>query len=145
MKKKMLKLNCEDLEFEEIEVDSNGLEIDFTEIQKALGGYFERVSFNTILEKENINMFVDDEGKLKDLKPSVAVCESVANKMSVVEVLAGSIVFTNRKHEYDYGLTDRQIQIIKEELKNIAVMVSGIIKDGEEKEIVESVRVLNYN
>ena len=144
MKKKMLKLNVENLEFEEIIVETEGKDIDFEEIQKAIGGYFERVTYNLRLQRNKINVFVDEEGKLKDLKPSVAVCFKKSNKIEIIELLAGSLVFTRCDGEYDYGLTDEQIKIIKEELQYKAIVKSGIMKDGKEQEIEETVRVLKY-
>lgn len=100
----------------QVELESNECPIGYTSLRNALdGGYLEHIQYNRRLVENKIDMWCDEEGKLKELAPEIVVFERETNK--IVEVLVGPIVFTGSD---GYGnslpLTDAQIAIIKEEL-----------------------------
>lgn len=104
---KLLKLN-EKLDFEVIETESN--EVSYEELRNAIGGYFERVTFNRELVDAKVSVFVDDEGKLKDLHPTVAI---VRDNGTVIDLLAGPLVFTGLDDPDTPSITDEQIEVVK--------------------------------
>lgn len=110
---KLLKLN-EKLDFEVIETESN--EVSYEELKDAIGGYFERVTFNKELMDARINMFVDEEGKLKGLPVTVVVYDYESNK--VIETLNGPVVFTAMDDPDTPSLSNLQIEVIKQVLSN---------------------------
>ena len=109
---KILKLNYEK-EFEEIILPTNYVSYD--DIRNAVGGFIERVTFNIRLDKLNINVYVDEDGKCKNLEPTTAVAD--VKTKEIIDVLAGPLVFTNRVGEHDLPLTEIQQMAVKEILR----------------------------
>ena len=110
---KILKLNAETLQLEEIKVNNNIVTCE--ELHNAIGGYFEHINFNENFIKNHIDIWVDEEGKLKDLKPSIAL---INQGNQIVDVLAGDVIFTSTDGLGNtLSLYDNQIKIIKEEIK----------------------------
>lgn len=125
---KILKLT-EELEFEQVEVKGNV--VSYEELNGAVGGWIERVTFNRELQENGIDVWIDEEGKLKSLTTTVVI-ESV---MTCVEVLAGPLVFTGNKGDGEsYALTDYQIECIKNVLSRVALF-------GEDR---KPVRLMRY-
>lgn len=114
MANKILKLNADTLKFEEISIKNR--KVDYKEMREAVGGYIEHIVFNRELEANRIDVWCDEEGKLKNLKASVIVLD---DNCEIVEVLAGSLVFTGKAGDGNsYGLTDEQVETIKEVLRH---------------------------
>lgn len=113
MKNKILKLN-EKLEWEEIHFQAEDDKVDYKMLNEAIGGFIEHITYNIALEKCDIDVWIDEEGKLKGLEPTTIVVDR--NNNEIVEVLAGPLVFTGKKNHdgESYGLTDGQITIIKQ-------------------------------
>lgn len=110
----------EKLEFEQVEVKSNV--VSYEELSSAVGGWLERVTFNRELQENGIDVWIDEEGKLKNLQPTVVI----ESNMAVIEVLAGPLVFTGNKGDGEsYALTDEQIECIKEVLSR-----DGFVREG---------------
>lgn len=110
---KILKLNAETLQLEEIKVNNNIVTCE--ELHNAIGGNFEHINFNENFIKNRIDIWVDEEGKLKDLKPSIAL---INQGKQIVDVLAGDVIFTSTDELGNtLSLHDNQIKIIKEEIK----------------------------
>lgn len=119
---KILRLNETSLEFDEVEIKNE--EVEYDEIKDAVGGYIEHVTFNKMLEDIGVDMWVDEEGKLKERIPVVAVVD--LNNFNAVEVLSGSIVFTSKRSsdpEGSYSLSDEQIEVIKK-MFNLTVEIT---------------------
>lgn len=105
---KILKLKNK--KFEEIEVKNNIVE--YEELSKAVEGYIEHITFNLELEKANIDVWCDEEGKLKELDLECIILDYNAKK--VMEVIAGPLVFTSRDREGNsLSLSEKQIEVIK--------------------------------
>lgn len=91
------------------EID-NGLE----SLQDAVGGYIE-APFFPILEKHGITMFINEEGKLLDLPPSIAV---IING-ELFDFICGNAVFTSSDDDGNTtSLNNEQIEIIEKLLNN---------------------------
>lgn len=119
---KILKL--ENNKFEEIELETRI--VDYEELNKAIGGYIEHITFNSELENAKIDVWCDEEGKLKNLSPQCIIADLKAEK--VIDVIAGPLVFTSRDREGNsLTLSEKQVEIIKEvidtkTIPNISVM-----------------------
>lgn len=113
MKNKILKLN-EKLEWEEIHFQAEDDVVSYKVLSEAIGGSIEHITFNMALDKCNIDVWIDEEGKIKGLPLTTSVIDK--QKEEIVEVLAGPLVFTGKKNHNgeSYGLTDGQIEIIKQ-------------------------------
>ena len=133
---KILRLNTESLEFEEL--NTSDIIVGYRELMEAVGGYFERVTFNKRLCENNIDVFVNEEGKLINLDLSVVV----VNQNNVVETLAGDIVFAGRRNNETLPLTENQIEIIKEELER-KINITYLKNDSKERH-KKVVRILNF-
>lgn len=109
---KMLKLNCKTLEFEELQVP----EINLKDLQAGIGtddtkAYTKLLPINEYFDKARIIAFVDEEGKLKKLPISTILVDKAG---SIVEIVAGNILFVCKSEDDCVGLTDKQIQQIKD-------------------------------
>lgn len=121
MANKILRMGT-DLKFEEIEISN--IIVQYEELSGAVGGYIERVTFNRELDENGIDVWCDEEYRLKGSTPSVMV---VNDSLSVIECLGGNLVFTAQGN-FDgesYALEDWQIDIIKRVLSRMAVVKHG--------------------
>lgn len=112
------------LEVREVEtVKVNGISvIHYGEMKTVIGGWLEHITYNRNLDSNNIDMWCDEEGKLKGLKEEIAVYERESNE--VIEWLVGTIVFTGRaKNNDSISLTDAQIELIKKELMPMTMII----------------------
>lgn len=106
---KMLVLNCETLEFEVKELPSE--KVGYEVLSEAVGGYIEHVVYDRDFANRRIDMWIDEEGKLKGLNPCVAI---VDENSVMMDILVGNVVFTTCDVEGDsFGLTDEEIGFIK--------------------------------
>lgn len=79
-------------------------------LSQNVGGYIERVGYIKALEEKGIDLWINEEGKLFDLLPTVAV----ENKGELVDVLPGNLVFARCDDEgRTLPLSDEDIQFIK--------------------------------
>lgn len=133
MEKKILVLDKDTLEFKEVVVETESNEVPYEEMRKAVDGYIEHVTVNRAINKANIDMWRNEEGKLDGLKPSVMVVEKAANgEIEMVELLAGNILFTTRYEEKNSGfLSDEQIKFVKEQFSETTEMGMAIEDDGD--------------
>lgn len=77
------------------------------------GAFIEHVNYNRTLRENNIDIWVDDCGKLEGLEPSVILMEDG----EILDVLAGNVVFTSFDDEGNtLPLSEEQIKIIKDVL-----------------------------
>ena len=112
------------LEFEEIKVTNRVVEYD--ELRDAVGNWIERVTFNRELYDNGIDVWCDEEYRLKGMTPSVVI---VNDDGKVIDWLGGNLVFTARRG-FDgdsYSLTDTQIEHIKRVLSRTGY-IKGVIK-----------------
>ena len=115
---KVLVLN--DLELKEKEIDNS-----LKALQNEVGGYIEIPSFSRKLSENNIDMIINEEGKVNRLQPQLAIYQD--NK--IVDVICGNIIFASANEDGDtIGLTDEQIEVVKEVLKYDVICEFGFLK-----------------
>lgn len=108
---KLLILDKDTLEFKVEALED--IAVGYEQIHEGVEGYIERVSYNRKLYINRIDTWVNEEGKIEGLKPSVVV---INGDKQVVEILHGNLVFTkNDAAGNSFGLTDLDIKIIMEE------------------------------
>ena len=118
---KVLVLN--DLELKEKEIDNS-----LKALQNEVGGYIEIPSFSRKLSENNIDMIINEEGKVNRLQPQLAIYQD--NK--IVDVICGNIIFASANEDgKTIGLTDEQIEIVKEVLKYDVICEFGFLKSME--------------
>lgn len=118
---KVLVLN--DLELKEKEIDNS-----LKALQNEVGGYIEIPSFSRKLSENNIDMIINEEGKINRLQPQLAIYQD--NK--IVDVICGNIIFASANEDgKTIGLTDEQIEIVKEVLKYDVICEFGFLKSME--------------
>ena len=107
---KVLVLSNGKLEEKEIE---NTLE----ELQKIVGGWIEIPFLSEKFFENEIDIIINEEGKfIKGLKPEIAVVKNGTDK--ILDVVMGNCIFASHDEEGNTtALNDKQIKIIKEELK----------------------------
>lgn len=92
------------------------------DMQNIVGGYIEHVYANHNFEKNNIDIWLNEEGKLEKLAPTIIL----KNGNEIVDVFVGTILFTSVNDEGEtIPLNDEQIKIISEELKDISYVYNG--------------------
>lgn len=99
-------------------------------LRSNVGGYIERVCFLEEFNKRGIDVWINEEGKLENLAPSMLFIDKYGN---IAEYLAGDIVFSrvNKKTE-TVPLTNKDIYWIKRYLESLPKMT--LIRIGERKE-----------
>lgn len=76
-------------------------------------------SYFPLLEKNNIDVLIDEEGKLKNLKPNIVIQDE---GRYVIDVIAGNMLFVGVDNNGNWiELNDRQIEIVNEFLDNLSI------------------------
>lgn len=90
-------------------------------LQKQVGGHIESFYIEA-LEKHHIDMWIDEEGKLKDgLKPTFVIMDRDDN---LIDFIVGNCVFTRFDDEGNtYGLDREDIDIVFKWLGSLPVVV----------------------
>jgi hypothetical protein len=101
-------------------------------MQEIVGGWIERAYMFERFIQERIDPIINEEGKLIGLEPQVAVLDRDGNR--VLDLIMGNCVFVSHDDEGNtIGLTDRQINIIREELgrevfiPNMMLLVKAVL------------------
>lgn len=107
--------------FEAMEVADDIVE--YEELHNAVGGCIEHANFSKMLDQIGVDMWVDEEGKLKELNPSCAIVDVTVYGPRIIDIINGNIVFTSKfsngifkKKEIDgeaHSLSHSQISQIK--------------------------------
>ena len=72
-----------------------------------------------------IDMIINEEGKVNRLQPQLAIYQD--NK--IVDVICGNIIFASANEDgKTIGLTDEQIEVVKEVLKFDVICEFGFLK-----------------
>lgn len=126
----ILNPNKEDgsLTIETLEVDS----LDYTDIQKIVEGTFDIPFLSEKLSENNIDCFINDEGKFLDVGISAVI---VDEKRNIIDYIKGNMLLIGHNEEGEtIGLTDKQLDYIK---KNYIETISNIIiSNGEIIEVM---------
>ena len=96
-------------------------------LQKIVGGWIEIPYLSQRFAEETIDVIINEEGKLIGLEPQIAVVKKDNNK--ILDLVVGNCIFASHDEEGDtIGLNDKQIEIIKEELRYEAMVLNMIVK-----------------
>lgn len=92
------------------------------ELQKIVGGYIEIPYLSERFAENNIDIIINEEGKLIDgMTPEIAVVRGSDNQ--VVDVVYGNCIFASHNDMGEtVGLNDEQIAIVEEELQYSAIL-----------------------
>lgn len=92
------------------QVDTTNFESTYNIIKNQVDGYLDVVAV------DELDIWVDDEGLLKNLQPSILIKRSKKDELTNQDILlVGTAVFTSHDEEGDtIGLTDNAIKIIEE-------------------------------
>lgn len=109
----------DDLELNVVDIDGS-----LESLNKIVGGYIEMPTISTELASRKIDVVINEEGKLIDLKPTILARQ-------IRDVIFGNVIFIGSG---DYGesisLTTEQIDFVKSFLVNEAKLFN--IKTGKE-------------
>lgn len=96
-------------------------------LQKIVGGWIEIPYISHRFAEEVIDVIINEEGKMIGLEPQIAVVRKDDNK--ILDLVMGNCIFASHDEEGNtVELTDKQIKIIKEELKYEAIVSNMIVK-----------------
>lgn len=85
-------------------------------LQNQVGGSIEHFYIHESLTRRGIDMWIDDEGKLKNLKPSILLM----HQGQKIDYISGPCVFTRYDEEgYTWGLTDDDVKVVREFLYHL--------------------------
>lgn len=79
------------------------------ELAGLVGGYIEHIMIPDLADK-GIDLWVNDEGKLIGLEPTIGLMRDGR----LVDVLNGTVVFTRFAGAETHGLTDADVEFIRE-------------------------------
>lgn len=103
---KYLVLNCEDMKFNVI--DGNDYSTTYDMLKENVGGYIECVSWINCLSGRGIDVWVNENGKLDNLPPSVILHDNG----KIIDILAGNLVFARKEGENTVPLFEEDIEYI---------------------------------
>ena len=113
----------QDEDYKVVEVEK----LDLKFLQKSVGGYIELFRWSEDLCNRNIDLWINEEGKLiEGLKTTFVVRSKDTGE--VVDIIKGDVLFTSTDGEGEtIGLNDVQIQYIKSKLSTAAVLSDGSV------------------
>lgn len=114
-------------ELKEREIKS-GLE----ELQKIVGGYIEIPFLSKKFFDNEIDIIINEEGKLLDnMKPEIAIVNEAHG--NILDIVYGNCIFASHDNEGNtVSLSDEQIRIVTEELKMVIELTNkNTLKDFE--------------
>lgn len=119
---KVIIVNADSEKLEVTEEFENSLE----SLQKVVGGYIEVVTLRGYHDEDRrITMWLNEEGKLSNLPPNIAMVRR--SNQQLADVIVGNAIITSTDSEGEtVGLNDEEIEFIKGVLHfNKGVMVDG--------------------
>lgn len=107
---KVMVLSNNKLEVKDI---NKGLEA----LQEIVGGYIEIPFLSEKLYEHNIDMIINEEGKLVEgMKPEIAVVKEETGK--ILDIVYGNCIFASHNDEGDtIALNEEQMEVLMEELE----------------------------
>lgn len=102
-------------------------------LQEIVGGYIEIPFLSKTFFEHKIDIIINEEGKfVEGLKPEIAVIKEGTNQ--ILDLVYGNCIFASHdEHGETVSLSDKQIKIITEELKDLIVTN----QDTEEAQIIK--------
>lgn len=94
------------------------------DLQKIVGGYIEIPYLSKVFNENEIDIIINEEGKFIDgLKAEIAVIDGETKQ--ILDIVYGNCIFASHDTEGNTTeLNDKQIEIIKEELKTSVNMIN---------------------
>ena len=112
------------LVFSNGELQEREIENTLESLQEIVGGYIESPYISNIFRENDIDIILNEEGKILNLQEEIAIIDKEKN--IVIDVLCGNCIFVSHDEQGEtIGLNDEQIKIIKKEL-NYVVNLSKI-------------------
>lgn len=98
------------------EVNVDGVRLSLDKLQSLVGGYIELANFDDLMARKRVDMFCDEEGKMKrGCLPSIIVLNK--NHDTILDAFVGNVVFAaNDGNGNTVGLCEEQIDFIKKRL-----------------------------
>lgn len=123
MTKVLIRKQNEDFQVVKLQQD----EIPLSFMQQAVGGHIELFRWCEQLNERGIDLWLNEEGKLiEGLKPTFVIKNSETGE--VVDFIFGDTLFTGvDEYGETTGLDDLQVQFIKSNFKQVAVLGDGTI------------------
>lgn len=111
-----------ELEFETLPAQST---IPYNYMRDTVNGYIQFVPFPTF-NKKGIDVIVNEEGKLINLDPSIAI----ADNGGIIDMIMGNVLFVKNIGEDTTGLDEKQIEFIKDYFNRAPYLmyVKGCVK-----------------
>lgn len=105
-------------------------------LQDIVGGWIDIPFISRDFAQKGIDMIINDEGKIFDLKSSVVFVDREDNK--ILDVVKGNVIFSSHDEEGNTtSLNKEQENFLKEAVfNNISIIVSG-----EEKSVVFAIYI----
>ena len=100
-----------------VELNREDFSDSYEMLRKNVNGYIERVSWFPMFEERNIDLWINEEGKLLKLIPTLAIIE----KNKLVDILVGNIVFTRHDEEETTPLKEEDFDYIKSFIQSYIV------------------------
>lgn len=96
-------------------------------LQKIVDGWIEIPFLSERFAEEEIDIVINEEGKLIGLDPQIVVIDK--STFRPVELVVGNCIFVSHDEEGNtVGLTDKQISIVREELRREIVLNNEFVK-----------------
>ena len=99
-----------------------------TNLQAIVGGNIEIPYISEELAEMGIDMIINEEGKLEDLRTSILIADKETDK--ILDEIKGNVVFTSHNEEGEtVSLNDKQIEYLKHNVyHNVAyTMEEGVV------------------
>jgi hypothetical protein len=101
-----------------LRVDSKEIEIhdsfDHTlkNMQGVVGGYLEAITLDSVVEGREVTVWLNEEGKLEQLKPNFAIIRK--ESLQLLDVVVGDVLITSCDDEGNtVGLNDEELELVK--------------------------------
>jgi len=93
------------------------------DLQKIVEGYIEIPYLSEVFNKNEIDIIINEEGKLIDgMRPEIAIVSK--KRGNILDVVYGNCIFASHNEEGDtIGLTKEQIEIVYDELERLADVI----------------------
>lgn len=97
---------------------------DLADLQKIVGGYIEIPFLSHKFRGNGIDTIINEEGKLiEGLKPEIAIVNE--EKGVILDIVYGNCIFASHDEKGEtIGLTEKQMQIVTEELETVIELMN---------------------
>lgn len=94
------------------------------DLQKIVGGYIEIPFLGDKFNSNGIDVIINEEGKfIEGLKPEIAIVDESRGR--ILDIVYGNCIFASHDENGEtIGLTENQMQIVKEELETVIELMN---------------------